>query len=350
MGIVSGAAFKILLRYCGFARFIFLFYFFIGSFDVFAQVVCADPPSQVASEVSVEAKASAQTIARLGAGSITVSAQKAAKNLYEKYPDVKEIIIAQLMMSNLCNFLKEARQLNDKEKIEIIMNLNKMLLMKQNQKFNEDLKIQKNVPKQPKQNDVSHSSGEYLQFADTSGQNNVVFYNKGGAIYNVRHKRESHVVLNISCARKSIFRILIPRHGVSSLGYSRPSRKIVIFEGPYLALINNWILRAHKFLKEEFDETCKMNSYVNSFYVFEFLQADGSEVSLYYNGVANVNIAQDLVMNLGEANLAAYIENESERRRASKLYIDFENTQDEYVKNEVKNIIDWKCVLFIFCG
>lgn len=75
------------------------------------------PPVQLSHDVKNQVNASVGKVAGLSAGELSIQTEVAAKNLYENFPSVDKLVIAQAMISTYCSMLKGAN-LSDTEKLD----------------------------------------------------------------------------------------------------------------------------------------------------------------------------------------------------------------------------------------
>ena len=81
---------------------------------------CSKPPEQVARTIKNDAELSIKVLKNfLGEAGFGSKTRVVVDNLYEKYPNADKIVIAQLLLSQLCSLLDESRDLSSERKIEL---------------------------------------------------------------------------------------------------------------------------------------------------------------------------------------------------------------------------------------
>lgn len=86
-----------------------------------AAITCPEMPdkiTQVNRDVRSDIQANVGALGKLKAGEVTVKTDVIAKNLFDKYPNVDRILVAQMMAATYCSLIRESKSMSDVEKQE----------------------------------------------------------------------------------------------------------------------------------------------------------------------------------------------------------------------------------------
>jgi hypothetical protein len=84
-----------------------------------AQIVCPEMPdkiTQVNHDVHSDVKAEVGSLGKLKAGQLGVQTDVVAKNLFNTYPDIDRLVIAEMMAATYCTMIRDDKTLKDTEK------------------------------------------------------------------------------------------------------------------------------------------------------------------------------------------------------------------------------------------
>lgn len=107
---------------------VFLFGFFSQIGVAKAELVCADPPSQVGTDLLIDATGEIGKLGPLVGAELEGKVSSVVKDLFVKYPNADKLIVVQALTSLVCNVLKDSRSLSDKEKLEEVSKLSLRLI------------------------------------------------------------------------------------------------------------------------------------------------------------------------------------------------------------------------------
>lgn len=89
--------------------------------DSVAQITCPPMPvavTEVNRDVRSNINASVASLGKVKAGDVASKTEITVKNLFEKYPNVDQLLTVQTMAATYCALLRDAKSLTDKEKVD----------------------------------------------------------------------------------------------------------------------------------------------------------------------------------------------------------------------------------------